>query len=143
MSVDSNRATLGVCPLMIPCSGFVCKWSHPILPRRVGRRTRVLIRDPMGSKQCNDRTSVTIDDVSFLLDHSGCRMLPPGSTLEGKWRRPQHCKTNVGAYNTIRALTCLEGLKAPVLSYPNGTFLQACQVWSSVFVGLRWRLEAG
>ena len=34
--------------------------------------------------------------------------------------------------NTVRALICLKGLKAPVLSYPNGTILQACRVWSSV-----------
>jgi hypothetical protein len=117
---------------MMPCSGFLSKWSRPIPPWRAARRTRVLIRDPTESIRRSDRSSVTVDDASFLLDRSGCRMLPLGSALEGKWRRPQRCKTNVGVYNTVRALTCLEGLKAPVLSYPDGTFLQACRVWSSV-----------
>ena len=68
----------------------------------------------------------------LILDHSGCRMLASGSTPECRWRCPQHCKTNVGAYNTVRALTCPEGIKAPILSYPDGTFLQACRAWSSV-----------
>ena len=77
----------------------------------------------MGSGRRSDYTPVTVEDVSLLLDHSGCRELPLGSAPEGKWRRPQHCKTNVGAYNTVWALTCLEGLKAPFLSYPDGTFL--------------------
>ena len=44
--------------------------------------------------------SVTVEDASLLLDHSGCRILPSGSMPEGKWRCPQHCKTNVSAYNS-------------------------------------------
>ena len=124
----------GACPLILigPCSGFVSKWSCPIPPRWAAQWTRAWNRDPTGSRWLSDPTSITVDDVSFLLDRSGCRMLPSGSAPEGKCRRPQHCKTNIGAYNTVRALTYLEGLKAPVLSYPNGTFLQACRVWSSV-----------
>ena len=77
-------------------------------------------------------TSVTVDDKSSLLDCSGCRMLMSGSASEGRWRHPQYCKTKVGAYNTVRALSCLEGLKAPIPSYPDSTFPQACRVWSSV-----------
>ena len=81
---------LGACPLILigPCSGFVTKWSHPILPRRAARRTKVLNRDPTGSRRLSDPTSVTVDDVSFLLDRSGCRMLLSGSVPEGKCRRP-------------------------------------------------------
>ena len=134
--VDGARdsSMLVACPLILigPCSGFIIKLSHPIPSRWAARQTRVLNRDPKGSRHQSDPSSIVIDDVSFLLDHSGCRMLPSGSVPEGKWRRPQHCKTNIGAYNTIRDLTCLEGLKAPFLSYPNGTFLQACRVWSLV-----------
>ena len=123
---------LGVCPLMMPRSGLISKWSRPIPPRRAARRTKVLIHDPTGSGWRSDCTSVTVENVSLLLDRSGCRILPSGSTPEGKWRRPQHCKTNDDAHNTVRALTCLEGLKVPVLSHPDSTFLQACRVWSSV-----------
>ena len=113
MFTDPDRAMLGIYPLMMPCPGIVSKLSHPILLRRVARRTRVLIRGHIGSRRCRDRTSVIVGDASFLLDHSGCRELPSGSVPEGKWRRPQHCKANVGAYNTVWALTCLEGCKAP------------------------------
>ena len=123
---------LGVCSLMMPCSGLISKWSYLIPPRWAVRQTGVLIRNPTGSGWRSDCTSVTVENVSLLLDRSGCRILPSGSTPEGKWRRRQHCKTNVGAYNTVRALTCLEGLKAPVLSYLDGTFLPACRIWSSV-----------
>ena len=132
--VDGARASsmLGACPLMMPCSGFVSKWSCPIPRQRAARRTRVLNRNPTGSRRHSDRMSITVDDVSFLLDRSGCRMLPSGSAPEGKWWRLQHYKTNVGVYNTIRTVTCLEGLKAPILSYPNSTFLQMCRVWSLV-----------
>ena len=129
-----DSSMLGACPLILigSCSGFVSKWSRPILPWRAARRTRVLIYGPTGSRRSNDRMSTTVDDASSLLDRSGCRMLPSGSAPEGKWWRPQHCKTNVDAYNTVWALTCLEGLKTPVLSYPDGTLLQACRVWSLV-----------
>jgi len=123
---------LGVRPLMMPRFDLISKWSRPIPPWRAARRTGVLIRNPTGSGRCSGCTSVTVEDVNLLLDHSGCRMVPSGSTPEGQWRCPQHCKTNAGTYNTVRALTCLEGLKAPVLSYPDGTFLQTCKVWSSV-----------
>ena len=118
-----DSPTLGVCPLMMSCPSIVSKLSRPIPPRRAARRTRVLIRGHIGSRRRSDRTSVTIGDTSFLLDHSGCRELPSGSVPKGKWWCPQHCKTNVSAYNTVWALTCLEGLKAPLLSYPDGTFL--------------------
>ena len=108
-----DRATLGICPLMMSCPGIVSKLSRPIPPRRAAWRTRVLIRGPTESRRRSDRTSITIGDVSFLLDRSGCRVLLSGSVPKGKWRRPQHCKTNVDAYNTVWTLICLEGLKAP------------------------------
>ena len=132
MSADPDRAALSVCPLTLPCRGIVSELSSPIPPRRASRRTRVLICGHIGSRRRSDRTSVIVGDASFLLDHSGCRELPSGSVHEGKWRRAQHYKTNVGVYNTVWALTCLKGRKAPFLSYPGGTFLQACRVRSSV-----------
>ena len=132
MSADPDTATLGVCPLMMPCPGIVSKLSRPIPLRRVAWRTRVLIHGHAGTRQRSDRTSVTVDDASFHLDRSGCRELLSGFVPEGRWRRPQHCKTNVDAYNTIWTLTCLEGLKASFWSYPDGTFLHTCRVWSSV-----------
>ena len=110
VSADPDRAALGVCLLMMPCSGFVSKWSRPIPPRRAARWTRVLIRDPTGSGRRSDCMSITIDDVSFLLDRSGCRMLSSRSAPEGKWRRPQHCKTNVDAHDTVRVLIFPKGL---------------------------------
>ena len=114
---------LGARPLILSFPGVVSKLSHPILPRRAARGTKVLIHSHTGSRWCSDRTSVTVYDASFLLDRSGCRELLSGSVPEGKSRRPQHCEANVGAYNTVGALTCLEGHKAPfwhglmVLSY--------------------------
>ena len=112
---------LGVCPLTMPCPGIVSELSHPIPPRRAVRRPRVLIHGHTGSKRRSDRMSVTVGDASFLQDHSGCRELPSGSVPEGKWRRPKHCKTNIGVYNTVWALTCLEWLKAPVQGMVLGT----------------------
>ena len=100
---------LGVCPLMMPRSDLINKWSRSIPHRWATRRTEVLIRNPTGSGRCSDYTSVTVEDVSLLLDHSGCHMVPLGSVPEGQWRRPQHCKINIGAYNTVLALTCPEG----------------------------------
>ena len=132
MFTDPDRAMLGVYPLMMPCPGIVSKLSCPISPRWAARRTRVLIHGPTRSRRRSDRTFLTVGDASFLLDHSGCCMLLSGSMPEGKWRRPQHCKTNIGAYNTVWTLTRLEGLKAPFLSYPDDTFLQTYRVWSSV-----------
>ena len=114
---------LGARLLILSCPSVVNKLSHPIPSRHMARQTRVLIHGYIGSRQCRDYMSITVGDASFLLDRSGCRELPSGSMPEGKWRRPQHCKTNVSAYNTVRALTCLEGLKMPVLSHPDGTFL--------------------
>ena len=84
MFADPDRATLGVCPLMMPCPGIVSKLSRPIPLRRVVRRTRVLIRGHTGSRRRSDRMSVTVGDVSFLLDRSGCRVLLSGSMPEGK-----------------------------------------------------------
>ena len=69
--------------LIGPCSGFVHNWSRPIPPHRVARRTRVPSHDPTGSRRGSDHMSVTVDDVSSLLDCSGCRMLMLGSTPEG------------------------------------------------------------
>ena len=59
------------------------KWLRPILPRRAARRTGVPSRDPMGSRWGSDHTLVTVDDVSPLLDRSGCRMLMSLSASEG------------------------------------------------------------
>ena len=54
-----------------------------------------------GSRLRSDRTSNIVGDVIFLLDRSGCHELLSVSAPEGKWRHPQHCKANVGAYNTV------------------------------------------
>ena len=67
------------------------------------------MHNPTRSGWRSDYTSVTIEDVSLLLDHSGYRMVPLGSKPKGQWRHPQLYKTNVGAHNTVQALTCLEG----------------------------------
>ena len=73
-----DSSMLGACPLILigPCSGFVSKWSHPIPPQQAARWTRVLNRDPTGSKRLSDPISITVGDASFLLDCSGCRELP-------------------------------------------------------------------
>ena len=95
--------------------------SHPA--PGAARRTRVLIRGHTGSRRRSDHTSVTVGDASFLLDRSGCRELPSGSVPEGKWRRPQYYKTNVGAYNIVWTLHArkvskrLSGHILMVLSY--------------------------
>ena len=96
-----DSPTLGAHPLILSCPGMVSKLSRPIPPQRAARRTRVLIHGHTENRQCRDRMFVTVGDASFLLDHSGCRELPSGSMPEGKWWRPQHCKINVGAYNTV------------------------------------------
>ena len=79
---------LDACPLMMSRSGLISKWSRPIPPCWAARQIGVLIRNPIGSKRRNDCTSVTIEGVSLLLDHSGCRMPSLGFMLEGICRRP-------------------------------------------------------
>ena len=50
------------------------KWVRPILCRWMVRRTGELSYDPLGSNRGSDHTSVTIDDVIYVLDHNGCHM---------------------------------------------------------------------
>jgi hypothetical protein len=59
------------------------KWVHPILHRWMVQRARELSYDPSGSRRGSDPTSVTVDDVSSMLDHSGCHMLVLVSVSEG------------------------------------------------------------
>ena len=67
-----DSSMLGIHPLILigSCSGFVSKWLCPISPRRAAQWTKVLNYDPMGSRWLSDPTSITIDGVSFFLDHS-------------------------------------------------------------------------
>ena len=69
---DPDRAVLW----LRSASGHIPSYSG-------GRRTRVPSHDPTGSRQGSDHMSVTVDDVSSLLDHSGCHMLMSGSASEG------------------------------------------------------------
>ena len=50
------------------------KWVLPIPCRRTVRRAEEPRGDPSGSNRGSDHTSITIDDVSSVLDHSGHRM---------------------------------------------------------------------
>ena len=59
------------------------KWVHPILRRRTVRRVGEPSCDSSGSNRGSDHTSVTIDDVSSILDHSGYRMPVLVSAPEG------------------------------------------------------------
>ena len=72
--VDPNRARLWLC---------FSEWSRPILPRRTMRCVRVPSHDSTGSRRGSDYTPVTIDDVSSLLDYSGCHMPMLVFTPEG------------------------------------------------------------
>ena len=87
-----DSSMLGVYPMMTPCSSLISKWSRPILPQWVARWTRVLIHDPTGSERRSDRMSVTVEDASLLLDHSGCHMVLSRSMPEGP------------AHNTIKQM---------------------------------------
>ena len=51
------------------------KWVRPIPCRRPVRRAGEPSSDPSGSNRGSDHTSVTVDDVSSVLDRSGRRML--------------------------------------------------------------------
>ena len=74
---------LGVCPLMMSRFDFQqVVTSHPAPAG--GATDRVLIRSPTGSERRSDCTFVTVEDVSLLLDRSGCRMVPSGSAPEGQ-----------------------------------------------------------
>ena len=106
--------------------------SHPSPADGAVRCVRAPSHDSAGSRRGNDYTPVTVDDVSSSLDCSGCRMPVLVSVPEGLRRRLLHCGTKVGAYNTIRALLCQKGLKAPVPLYLDGTFLQARRAWPSI-----------
>ena len=70
---DPDRAVLWLC---------FSKWSRPILLRRTVRHAGVLSRDPTGSRRGSDHTSITVDDVISILDHSGYRMPVLVSTPE-------------------------------------------------------------
>ena len=59
------------------------KWVRPILRRWTVRRAREPSCDPSGSNRGSDHTFVTVDDVTSVLDHSGCRMPRLVSVLEG------------------------------------------------------------
>ena len=59
------------------------EWSRPILPQRTVRCVRVPSHDSAGSRRGSDYTPVTVDDVSSLLDCSGCRMPVLVSASEG------------------------------------------------------------
>ena len=72
--VDPDRAGLWL---------RLSEWSCPILPRRTVRCVRVSSPDSVGSRRGNDYTPVTVDDVSSLLDCSGCRMPVLVSMPEG------------------------------------------------------------
>ena len=51
------------------------KWVRPILCRRTVRRAGEPSSDPSGSNRGSDHMSVTVDDVSSVLDRSGRRKL--------------------------------------------------------------------
>ena len=72
--VDSDRAGLWL---------RLSEWSCTILPRWTVQCVRVPIHDSTGSRWGNDYTSVTVDDVSFSLDCSGCCMPMLVSVPEG------------------------------------------------------------
>ena len=59
------------------------KWVRPILRWRMVRRAGEPSCDPSGSNRGSDHMSVTIDDVSSVLDRSGCRMLVLVSVPKG------------------------------------------------------------
>ena len=73
-SADPDRA------MPWPCFS---EWLCPILPRQTVQGVKAPSRDSTGGRQGSDLTSVTVDDVSSVLDHSGCRMLVLVSTFEG------------------------------------------------------------
>ena len=58
------------------------KWVRPIPSRWMVWRAGERNSDPSGSNRGSDHTSVTIDDVSSVLDHSGRRMPVLVSTPE-------------------------------------------------------------
>ena len=59
------------------------KWVRPILRRQTVRHAGGPSYDPSGSNRVSDYTSVTMDDVISILDHSGCCMPVLVSALEG------------------------------------------------------------
>ena len=59
------------------------KWVRPILRRWMVRHAREPSCDSSGSNWGSDHTPVTVDDVSPVLDHSGCRMPVLVFTPEG------------------------------------------------------------
>ena len=69
--------------LIGPCSGFVQQvvTSHPASAGGAAHHGAEL--RPYGSRRGSDHTSISVDDVSSLLDHSGCHMIMLGSTSEG------------------------------------------------------------
>ena len=50
------------------------KWVRPILRRWMVQHAREPHCNPSGSNGGSDHTSVTVDDVTFVLDRNGCRM---------------------------------------------------------------------
>ena len=72
---------------LFPCAypaNMVARASNGafIYPHGV-QRAREPSCDPSGSRRGSDHTSITVDDVTSVLDHSGCRMLMLVSASEG------------------------------------------------------------
>ena len=59
------------------------KWVRPILCRRMAWRAGEPSRESSGNNRGSDHTSVTVDDVSSVLDHSGYHMPVLVSMPEG------------------------------------------------------------
>ena len=80
------QTMLGIAHSLImtwPALASLSKWLRPILHRRTVQCARVPSCDPTGSRRGSDHTLVTVDDVSLLLDRSGCHMLLLVSTSKG------------------------------------------------------------
>ena len=94
------------------CSGIAAIGSgvstdpHPFGPSRGGPRDLVLLPTPSGTRRFVSAHN-TVDGQMHVV----------GSIVffwYGKYRRLPYCRTNIGAHNTIRVLTCLEGYKVPL-----------------------------
>ena len=59
------------------------KWVRPVPPPRAACRTTVSICDPVVSGWRGDCLFATVEDGSFPLERSGCRMFVLGSSPDG------------------------------------------------------------
>ena len=82
MADHARDSTFADLDMAMPWLHF-SKWLRPIPLPLTMRRVRVLSCDPTGSGRGSDHAFVTVDDVSSLLNCSGCRMSVLGSTPEG------------------------------------------------------------